>query len=329
MRQSIWKWITISLAVIVVLVVFLISEWSPVSITSEENSEVSEGSLEGRSPIDDTQGSAIEESTYQQTNVPIPTFYLPTFEIPITQDSGEDQFALKGSDETIDQKLVDMLSVEAEHPIPQIRLKAINELAATGYSTAIPIIIERALRDDQTNLRWRSLAVLLQLDPDGETVTPIFIVALEDPKTDVVQNAAIGLAYFGRTESVPVLIQGLADMNPVRRWESVFGLRIQLNLDSVWAVRPYLDQELESDERVRAEVADLLGSMGSIEDIPRLLNALRNDTSAAVRGKAAKSLGNLGDRTLVEQLLMIQRMEQDPQVAYQIGNAVTDITSSP
>jgi HEAT repeat protein len=69
--------------------------------------------------------------------------------------------------------------------------------------------------------------------------------------------------------------------------------------------------------------------MGSNEDIPRLLNALRNDTSPLVRGKAAKSLGNLGDATLIEQLLLIQLVEQDVQVEYQIGKAVTDIRSSP
>lgn len=329
MTQSIWKWVTVFLAGIVVLAFFLISELSPVSIKFEDDSETPDALLQNRNSLDDTQDFEVVESTYQQANIHTPTPHLPIFEIPITPESQEDEFSLQDSEEAIDQKLVDRLSQEAKHPIPAIRLKAINDLAATGYTAAITIITECAIQDEQTNLRWRSLAILLQLDPEGEAVVPTFLAALEDPKTVVSQNAAIGLAYFGRADSVPVLIQGLADVDPVRRWEAIFGLRVQQNFDSVWAVRPYLDQELESDERVRGEVADFLGSMGSNEDIPRLLNALRNDTSPLVRGKSANSLGNLGDATLIEQLLVIQLMEQDVQVAYQIGNAVTDITSSP
>ena len=329
MKQSIWKWITVFLAGIVVLAFVLISEWSPVSIKFQDGSGIPDGLLQSSNLPDDTQGSDVEESIHQQSNTYSPTPQLPIFEIPITPESEADEFSLQDSEDAIDQKLVDGLSQEAKHPIPAIRLKAINDLAATGYTAAIPVITDCALQDEQTSLRWRSLAILLQLDPGGEVVIPIFLEALEDTKTSVSQNAAIGLAYFGRSESVPLLIQGLADIDPVRRWEAIFGLRVQQNSDSVWAVRPYLDQELESDERVRGEVADLLGSMGSNEDIPRLLNALRNDTSPLVRGKAAKSLGNLGDATLIEQLLLIQLVEQDVQVEYQIGKAVTDIRSSP
>lgn len=324
MNESTWKWTTVLLVVAAISALLLLPSWSPFSAPSDDGTDFSLDVPQTFTPPDDEE---VVETMGQPTLISPPESELPEFDLSLILEQEPAGAAEEDLETSIDPELLSQLTAAANHPFWQNRLDAINALGATGDSEVVPILIQRTLYDVHHSPRWRSFAVLRQVDPEGELAVPMLLAALEDLDPTVSRNAAVALAYFGRSESVLVLMQGLVDPDPLRRWEAVFSLRNQGAIESVWAVRPYLD--LEPDERVRAEVAVTLGELGSGDDVPRLLNVLRNDTSPSVRGKAAQALARLGDVTLVGELLEIQGTEPDPGVQQRIGQAISGITSSP
>jgi len=205
----------------------------------------------------------------------------------------------------------------------KVRWDAVNTLGTNKEPGGIEALSERALYDDNSHPRWRSLWALRSIDPTGAETVPILREALADPNPTVARNAAIALAFFGQAEAGPQLLEGLASDNPFIRWESTFSLRQVGSPEIADALLPYLRADIEPSERVRGETALALGYMKSPEVIAPLLDVLRKDPSPGVRWRAAMTLSKVGDSAVIEDLEQIMVAEQDAKVKKQIEDTLT------
>lgn len=204
------------------------------------------------------------------------------------------------------------------------RWDAVNELGIREDPRGIPALAERALYDDNSHPRWRSLWALAAIERDGVAVKPILISGLDDPDPVVVRNAAVALSFFGFGEAKQELLNGLSDSDNYRRWEAVFSLRELSGPDVVAALLPLLDPTNEPADNVRSEVALTLGRIGGVEVAPRLLEVLKTDPVPGVRMRAALSLSRLADSTVVEELNLVLLTEESEQVRKIIQDTVDD-----
>lgn len=227
--------------------------------------------------------------------------------------------------ETLGDPVLDGLVRDTEDRDWKVRWDAVNELGQLKDLRAVPALVDRALYDDNPHPRWRSLWALKSVDPKGLKTLPLLQTELEDGDPVVVRNAAIALAFYGSPEGRSALLDGLEDFDSYRRWEAIFSLRKIGNPEVAEALIPLLDQEKESEVRIRSEVALALGSMGGAEVIPSLLGAVSEDQSSQVRWRAAMTLGKVGDASVTEDLEQALTREEDPQVREHIEGALEKI----
>ena len=300
MSQKNWFRLTVALSLALVLAILLLPPWSPVSVTSQPSPGAAAGTIA------------------QQTSIPqeAPTA-LPT---PVSQLR-----AVGGV--MLDQ---DVLSVEdliqaTEASNWKERWDAVNALGGLKDTRAIPALVQRALHDDNPHPRWRSLWALSSVEREGSKAIPLLLTALESPDPVVVRNAGVALAFFAQPEARPELLRGLNDPDSFRRWEAVFSLKNVGDPEVVAALIPLLNEEIESETRVRQEAALALGRIGDSEAVPALLDALQKDRSPQVRWRAAMALSQLGDATLVSELKQALSTEEAPQVREHIEAAVAKL----
>ena len=189
----------------------------------------------------------------------------------------------------------------------------------------MPALTQRALRDDNSHPRWRSLWALASIDLDAAEAIPEFISALQDPDPTVVRNAAVALAFFANPEGMSELLSALQDPDEFRRWEAVFSLREIGDAGTVEALVPLLDQRVEPATRVRSETALVLGRLGGGEAITALLEALQQDADPQVRWRAALALSRVGDASILETLEQGLVAEEDPQVIESLESAISEL----
>ena len=220
---------------------------------------------------------------------------------------------------------IEELIKATEDPIWKVRWDAVNALGELQDSRGIPALVQRALHDDNPHPRWRSLWALKAVNSQGLQVVPALRSGLHDPDPVVVRNAAIALAFFAQPEARPELLNGLKDPDPFARWEAVFILREVINSEVAMALIPLLDEETESETRVRQQVALTLGSFGGDEAISALLSALRKDPSSEVRWRAALALSRVADPSVVAELEQALPSEEDPRVRKFIEDTITKL----
>ncbi len=217
---------------------------------------------------------------------------------------------------------VDGLIRATRHPKWKTRWNAVNELGLLKEPRGIPALVERALRDDNPHPRWRSLWAMRTIDRKGTDVVPRLLGGLEDGDPDVLHNAAIALAFFGRPEARAQLLRALSDPIEFRRWEAVYSFRDLGNAAVVDALLPLLDVVNESSTRVRGETALVLGRIGDDRVVPALVRTLRADDSREVRWRAALALMSVGDACLTGVLQDVLSFETDTRVREQINKTI-------
>ena len=212
------------------------------------------------------------------------------------------------------------------HPVWKVRWDAVNELGLRQDPDGIPALVERALHDDNSHPRWRSLWAISTIDRQATEAIPEFISALEDTDPVVVRNAAIALAFFHHEGAGPELLNALEDPDSFRCWEAVFSLSNVGGEEVIAALLPRLDESVEPDTRVRSEVALALGRIGGPELVPALLGTLKNDPEPGVRLRAVISLGRIGGPAALEGLRAALAIEEDATVRDALQNAIDNST---
>ncbi len=202
------------------------------------------------------------------------------------------------------------------------RWDAVNELGRLREPRGIPALVERALHDDNSHPRWRSLWALHAIDRTGDDVVPMLRKGLEDENPVVVHNAAVALAFFGRPEARAHIVRALDDPTDFRRWEAVYSFRKLGGSAAVDMLVPLLDAANEPSPRVRGEAALVLGGIGGDKAAAALLRALRLDSSGEVRWRAARALAGVSDACLAGELQDALAAETDTRVREQIGKTI-------
>ena len=346
-----WSILSLVLFLALIASVLLLPPWSPVSLTSESTSDVqpdevisapTTGVVEGGADVvktsEDQQdittetpsdiSSASQEGALELESTPaVPTRQAKVDSADATRtapnptaDSTEGPSEETASPSSLS---LDELIVATEDVNWKVRWDAVNELGTRRDPLGIPALVNRALVDDNSHPRWRSLWALGLVDRSGTEAIPLLLAGLEHTDPLVVRNAAVALASFGQAEARAELIRGLNDPDTYRRWEAVFSLKSIGDPEVANALITVLNGKVEAVTRVRQEAALTLGRIGGEGVAPALFTALQDDPSPDVRWRAAAALSRLGDASVISDLEVVLATEEDPKVRENIEGAIT------
>jgi HEAT repeat protein len=151
-----------------------------------------------------------------------------------------------------------------------------------------------ALQDPDTDVRQEAANALGSTGSGTKEATPALIGALKDPSTAL--NAALSLGAIGpgASEAVPVLIGALSDPNLDLRGNAVTALA-KIAPGSREVLRALIAALSDPNVGIRQQAAGALGLIGpgAKEAVPALIAALQ-DPSTGVREDAAGALGRIG-----------------------------------
>ena len=365
LTQNQWASLSLALFLALVVAVLVLPPWSPVSLTSPgaagpnpearppepqpagarvdpvpspgpagENPGVAPAPAAASTPQAAPAATAtatpkpLPTTLPARTPLPSPTATPPPAETPVPEPAATAAPSASAGPEappSVADASVEELILATNHPVWGTRWDAVNKLGELEDIRAVPALVRRALYDENPHPQWRALWALTAVDREGVETIPLFLSALKDPDPVVVHNAALGLAFFGRSEARPALLEGLKSPNTFRRWESVFSLRSVGDAQVVEALLPFLDPQVEPDDGIRGEVILVLGRIALEETTPVLLDALRNDISPKVRWRATLSLGSSSDSSLLAELEQALSAERDPLVREGIKEAIAKL----
>src|SRR2546426_7076537 len=204
-----------------------------------------------------------------------------------------------------DTRAVIPLVAALRDPDRAVRDAAIIALTSIGEAS-VPALAG-CLADRDLTLQ-ESAASILAVIADARVVDPL-IASLDSPDWIVRMHAAKALGRIGDPKSVKPLLPLLQDKVKAVRVEAANGLALLGK-----AAVPLLVEALKHhDWLVRLHAVEALGRIKSPESVEPLLRVLFNDRDTAVRGGAARSLGEIGDARAVGFL----------------GTAVTDLDVRP
>lgn len=218
----------------------------------------------------------------------------------------------KGLDSSKFQGDFDAILVGFQSSDEDERREAVYALSELSDERALFPIIS-ALRDTSPHIR-RAAAEALETSTSHKAVTALLTV-LDDEDRYVREAAAEALGHLGDV-AVPDLLQGVSHPDWHVRLGCVVALRISQGM------LPTLDPILSllSDESVyvRREAVKTLGRIGDESIIPYLIEA-SNDPDAGVRLRTVRALLKLSDsRDLVP---ILTRLLSDPDVAVRVRAA--------
>ncbi len=220
---------------------------------------------------------------------------------------------------------LDRLIAQTRDPDWKTRWDAVNALGELQDARALPSLGERAMRDDNSHPRWRSLWAIGNIESTGAFVKPLFLAGLSDADPMVVRNSAIALAFYYQPEGQEELVKGLSDPDDYRRWEAVFSIKNVPGPEVVRALIVKLNAQQEPTETVRSEAALSLGDMQAKEAIGPLVTLLQSDPSSSVRLRAVLGLSRMGDRSVVRDLRQALDSESNAQVRAALQDAIASL----
>lgn len=327
MTVTSWKLFTIAFSIIVLASIMLLPFWSPfdASLDIEDTPLYSWGVNDDRHGED--LNAQVEQilSVYLETDSLISAF--PEDDAIGSDNSNHD---VKEDIDSFDEILVDNSDIESlfesvSHPYWKVRLDVINELGLLQDERSIPVLIERALYDDNRHPRWRSSIILKGLDTTERIALSRFLIELGSDDAVVVRNAAVGLALIGDSRGMKELMNGLDDVEFFRRWEAVFMIGLVGDERAALSLRPLLEEHIEPNGQIRKEVATALGRIGSSEDAFNLLEVIRNDGDKLVREAAVNAITRIGNNEVISDLHKLQMAESDAGVRQLIGESIRSL----
>lgn len=184
-----------------------------------------------------------------------------------------------------------------EDPSPLVTVTAIRELADPGYLDGIPRILDALRRLE----RWNRYFLATVLSGLGAGAAPAFRQVLMDPDEPtwlrvVVAETLLILNDIPSGDDVAQLVREASDRNLLI---SALNLLARVGRE---VHLPEIRVRLESpDFPIRAAAATALGGCGSREDLPLLLQTMR-DPEPWVALQAARAVRDLGGREALDRI---------------------------
>ena len=161
-------------------------------------------------------------------------------------------------------------------------------------SPAVSALIE-ALKNEDSNLRWRAASVLSDLGAEAAPAVPALTEALQDDDAQVRLYATIALGNIGEAakSAVPALMAAVQDKEQYVRIYAPSALR-KIGVEAKVAVPALVGALQDKNAGVRLNAAYALGSIGTEASgaIPNLIKLL-DDEQFYVRYAAVKGLGGI------------------------------------
>ncbi|MBT9315616.1 HEAT repeat domain-containing protein [Leptothoe spongobia] len=199
----------------------------------------------------------------------------------------------------------------SSHENPVVRRACAKSLTLIGDPTAIPVLLNAVLNDEDTVVKGSSVGALART---GEAAVPELIKILEGDSPNITESmkghAAWALAFIG-AEAKELLYQALETENIAVRAAVVAAIakvtQEEPN-DNNFAI---LINALNDDaEIVRSEAAAVLGNLAHKPAVPALLKLLEHPVWET-RKSAILSLMKIGDTSVIERLKASKEKESE------------------
>jgi len=180
-------------------------------------------------------------------------------------------------------------------------------VTTVAVSPSAPPTVQHAVKaldsldEDEQRAGVKSLA-----QTDHPAARKALAEALQHPVKNVRITAALEFPDIGDPKRLPGLIDEFRE-----NWDSKYS-KMQHHHRWSWCNQvvamgpsaiPYLLEALQDQSiYVRSNIAFILGKIGDVSAVPRLIDALQNEKEAYVRPSVVKALGKIGDTTAIPAL---------------------------
>ena len=148
------------------------------------------------------------------------------------------------------------------------------------------------------------------------------IEKLDDPSSDVREEAVLALGRIGSTEAVDALLQKLNDPNADLAPQIARALREAPTPRSVEALVRKLE---DPDRETRSESARTLGAIGDRRAVPSLLGLLASSRDAKVVSASSEALARIGELTAIYEILPRMKEARNPVLKRSLAVAIGDL----
>lgn len=192
-----------------------------------------------------------------------------------------------------------------------IRIRCFSSMGSFNFHKDVLSLLATALRYRYEDVRQEAVFFARHIK-DIRLVEPLSFVLLNDSNVTNREISAQCLGWIKIEDSVNALINGLNDSEPNVKVQCLNSLAIlfkdpSLRVDIVDRLLSLLDINLD---QIMAGSCKVLGRLKDVRAIPKLLEIARRGY-IVVSGAASKALLEIGDHSIVEELLDV--IEQSPQ----------------
>jgi HEAT repeat protein len=198
-----------------------------------------------------------------------------------------------------------------DDPDPAVSLTAADALGRINDPAAVPGLL-LAIEHPSEAVRLGAARALGTMGVEA-AVEPLRSMLLGGEGLEV-SAAAEALGRIGGPAATDALVTALADPQPTARWH---GAMAALEATGEPAVAPLVTMLHGQGVEARRNAAEALGWIGSSSATQALVQALKKDGDATVRGQAAWALGEIGDPAARRALERAQL--RDPAAEVQIA----------
>jgi len=197
------------------------------------------------------------------------------------------------NERAIEPLILTLTLPKPKFPHQDARIEAVKSLVKIG-EPAVDLLIN-AVDHDQLEVRVRAARALGQIE-DSRAMQPL-INLLKDPSYKVREAATIAVQKIGGDRVIDLLIDSLKDSEASVRTAAVKSLTRIGEL----SVAPLIETLHHDNYKVREAAARALGQIGDKQVVEYLIVMLK-DESHEVRRTTAKALGLIGDLRAVDSL---------------------------
>jgi hypothetical protein len=152
------------------------------------------------------------------------------------------------------------------------------------------------------------------------------IAKLDDPSSEVCEEAAYALGRIGSPEAVDVLIERLEQADSVLKPQIAKSLRFA---GSIKGVEPLMKTLFESDRETQVESARALGEIGDRRAVPCLLELLQHTEDPKVALVSGEALAKLRAVAAIYDLLPRMKTTSNPVLKRSLAAAIGDLLGEP
>ncbi len=214
---------------------------------------------------------------------------------------------------------VPLLIADIAHENGHVRWEIVDLLGQIGDAGALDALTQRALKDGNPHVRWRSMWAMSRIASNDVARTALQAGLAGDTETR--WNAAVALSFFDSAEGITILHDAVRTPDPFRRWEAINALGRVHDAKSVDVLAMALRSPSARD---RNEVVLTLGNIGGAAANALLIDAL-SDEAPSVRWRAAMALGKAGTATEITALRHVASADTDPEVREHAAKAINRI----